>query len=109
MTVVSLEFDCLRQGTMHTPTLAAAYARRAALAKAGVILALSGHGVALMRPADPTPPHPEEHREAMRLEGWKPVMLLPTFETRPVGPLLRVGLSSYTACHERHRVARFQL
>ena len=23
-------------------------------------------------------PHPEEHREAVRLEGWEPVVLLPT-------------------------------
>ena len=42
---------------------------------------------------DPTPPHPEEHREAMRLERWEPVVLLPPFETRPCGPLLRVRLS----------------
>src|SRR3981081_2312980 len=37
------------------------------------------------------PPHPEEHRAAMRLEGWKPALPLPTPRAGPTG-LLRVRL-----------------
>src|SRR5687768_6643781 len=55
-----------------------------------------------MRTADPTPPHPEEHREAVRLEGWEPVMLLPTLRDAAREPLLRVRLSGCSASHERH-------
>ena len=33
----------------------------------------------------PTPPHPEEHRVAVRLEGWEPVVLLPTLRDAPCG------------------------
>ena len=35
------------------------------------------------------PPHPEEHRAAMRLEGWSAHLVCPPFETRSCGPLLR--------------------
>src|SRR5271169_2159512 len=37
------------------------------------------------------PPHPEEHRAAMRLEGWQPALSLPTLRDGPTG-LLRVRL-----------------
>src|SRR5918994_4839796 len=30
-----------------------------------------------------TTPHPEEHREAMRLEGWEPVVMLPPLRDAP--------------------------
>ena len=41
--------------------------------------------VARHKAADPTPPHPEEHREAVRLEGWAPVVVLPTLRDAPFG------------------------
>jgi hypothetical protein len=38
-------------------------------------------------------PHPEEHRVAMRLEGWQRVRTVhPSFETRACGVLLRMRL-----------------
>src|SRR5215831_17707176 len=43
-------------------------------------------------------PHPEEHRVAMRLEGWplaRPRML-PSFETRPSGAPQDEGLHFFT-------------
>ena len=41
-------------------------------------------------------PHPEEHRQAMRLEGWAASEIVPSFETRRE-PLLRMRSGKYCA------------
>src|SRR5205807_3425998 len=48
-------------------------------------------------------PHPEEHREAMRLEGWATTTVYPTLRDGPAG-LLRVRLGLHPASARARKV-----
>src|SRR5580704_875727 len=53
-------------------------------------LALWTRGSRLEHKSEPTPPHPEEHRAAMRLEGWATCLAVADPSRRGLRPLLRV-------------------